>query len=117
MPAQWFASLGITSFVLKYRLQEYGHPAPLRDILRAIRLVRSRAGEFGVHPDRIGVLGFSAGGHLAASAATLFDAPEGRTGAPLDAVSARPDFVMLIYPVITLQTPYAHSGLPGGPPR
>jgi acetyl esterase/lipase len=110
VPAQWFASLGVTSFVLKYRLQEYGHPAPLRDILRAIRLVRSRAGEFGVRPDRIGVLGFSAGGHLTASAATLFDAPEGRTGAPLDAISARPDFVMLIYPVITLQTPYAHMG-------
>ena len=109
-PAQWFASLGVTAFVLKYRLQEYGHPAPLRDVLRAVRLVRSRAGEFGVRPDRIGVLGFSAGGHLVASAATLFDAPEGRTGASLDATSGRPDFIMLVYPVITMRKPYAHMG-------
>jgi len=110
VPAQWFNSLGVTAFVLKYRLQEYGYPAPLRDVLRAIRLVRSRASEFGLRADRIGVLGFSAGGHLSASAATLYDSPEGRTGAALDATSARPDFAMLIYPVITFQAPFAHSG-------
>lgn len=101
---------GVSAFVLKYRLAEYGHPAPLRDVLRAIRLVRSRAAEFGIAPDRIGVFGASAGGHLAASAATLFDSPDGRTGAALDAISARPDFVALLYPVITLQPPYAHQG-------
>jgi acetyl esterase/lipase len=110
VPARWFASLGVKAFVLKYRLKEYGHPAPLRDVLRAIRLVRSRAGELGIRSDRIGVLGFSAGGHLAASAGTLFDAPEGRTGAPLDAVSARPDFIALVYPVITMERPFAHPG-------
>ncbi len=109
VPGRWFAARGVWAFVLKYRLKEYGHPAPLRDILRAIRLVRSRAGEFGIRPDRIGVLGFSAGGHLAASAGTLSDAPEGRTGAPLDAVSARPDFMALVYPVITMEPPYAHA--------
>ncbi|HUJ43593.1 MAG TPA: alpha/beta hydrolase [Opitutaceae bacterium] len=109
-PARWFNALGVTAFVLKYRLAEYGHPAPLRDVLRAVRLVRSRAAEFGVRADRMGVMGFSAGGHLASCAGTLYDAPEGRTGAPLDAVSARPDFLMLIYPVITLQDPYTHAG-------
>jgi acetyl esterase/lipase len=102
--------LGVSVFVLRYRLVEYGDPAPLQDVLRAVRLVRSQASEFGVRPDRIGVWGASAGGHVAASAATLFDAPEGRTGAALDAVSARPDFVGLLYPVITMQPPFAHAG-------
>ncbi len=108
--AKMLNGLGVSAFVLKYRLLEYGHPGPLQDVLRAIRTVRSRATEFGVLPTRIGVMGFSAGGHVAASAATLFDAPEGRTGAAIDDVSARPDFVVLIYPVITLQPPYAHAG-------
>lgn len=108
--AEWLNGLGVTVFVLKYRLKEYGHPAPLRDVLRAIRLVRSRAAEWGLAPDRIGVLGFSAGGHLAASAATLFDDPDGRTGAALDATSGRPDFAILIYPVIRLAGPHAHMG-------
>jgi xylan 1,4-beta-xylosidase len=99
---------GAAVFVLKYRLTEYGHPAPLQDVLRAVRLVRSRAAEFGVRTDRIGVFGASAGGHLAASAATLYDTDEGRTGADLDRVSARPDFVALLYPVITMKPPFAH---------
>jgi acetyl esterase/lipase len=116
-PARWFNSLGVSAFVLRYRLVEYGHPAPLRDVLRAVRWVRAHAGEYGVRADHIGVMGFSAGGHLASCAGTLYDAPEGRTGAPLDAVSApldavsaRPDFLMLIYPVITMKDPYAHAG-------
>jgi acetyl esterase/lipase len=108
--ARWLNGLGISAFVLKYRLKEYGHPAPLRDVLRAIRLVRSKAAEWHVNPGHIGVAGFSAGGHLASSAATLFDAPEGKTGAALDAVSARPDFAILVYPVITLKPPFAHAG-------
>jgi acetyl esterase/lipase len=82
----------------------------LRDILRAVRLVRSRAAEYGIKPDRIGVMGFSAGGHVAACAGTLFDSPDGRTGAALDAVSARPDFLLLIYPVISMKDPYTHAG-------
>jgi acetyl esterase/lipase len=101
--------LGVATFVLKYRLVEYGHPAPLQDILRAVRMVRSRAGEFGVKPDRIGIFGASSGGHVAASAATLFDADEGQTGAAIDAISARPDFVALLYPVITMREPFAHA--------
>jgi len=108
--ADWLNSIGVTAFVLKYRMVEYGHPAPLRDVLRAVRQVRSQAADLSVQPDRIGVIGFSAGGHLAAAAGTLFDSPEGRTGAALDAVSARPDFLLLMYPVITLHDPYAHAG-------
>lgn len=106
---RWLNSLGVTVFALKYRHADYGHPAPLQDGLRAVRLIRSRAAEFGIRPDAIGMLGGSAGGHLAASCATLFDAPEGRTGAALDAVSGRPDFVVLVFPVITMEDPYAHA--------
>jgi acetyl esterase/lipase len=108
--ARFLNRLGVSAFVLKYRLVEYGQPAPLQDILRAVRLVRSRAREFDLREDRIGVMGSSAGGHLSSSAATLFDAPEGRTGAPLDAVSGRPSFAVLVYPVITMKEPFAHLG-------
>jgi acetyl esterase/lipase len=108
--AQWLSRLGVAAFVLKYRLSDVGHPAPLQDVLRALRTVRAHAADYGVAPDRIGVMGSSAGGHLAASAATMFDDPAGRTGAALDAVSARPDFLMLMYPVITLMPPAAHAG-------
>lgn len=105
----WLNDLGMTVFVLKYRVVEYGHPAPLRDALRAVRTVRSRAAEFGVQPNRIGMLGGSAGAHLTASAGTLFDAEEGRTGAEIDTVSGRPDFMILIFPVITMEDPHAHG--------
>lgn len=108
--AAWLSTLGVTTFILKSRLQEWGHPAPLQDVLRAIRLVRSRAAEFGVAPNRIGVMGSSAGGHLAASASTLWDHADGRTGAALDTVNARPDFAVLVYPVITMTDPAAHAG-------
>jgi acetyl esterase/lipase len=108
--AKWLNELGVTVFVLKYRHVEYGHPAPLQDILRALRIVRSRAVEFGVRPDRLGVIGGSAGGHLCACAVTMWDDPAGRTGASLDAVSARPDFAVLIYPVITMEDPWVHRG-------
>ncbi|QJE01963.1 alpha/beta hydrolase [Massilia forsythiae] len=108
--AAWLSTLGVTSFVLKYRMAEFGHPAPLQDVLRAVRMVRRHAAELHVRADRIGVMGSSAGGHLAASAGTLFDHPLGRTGAELDAVSARPDFLMLLYPVITMDGPAVHAG-------
>jgi acetyl esterase/lipase len=100
---------GVSVFVLKYRLVEYGHPAPLQDVLRAVRLVRARADEFGIARDRVGVFGASAGGHLAAAAATLHGAADGRTGTSLDATSGRPDFVALLYPVITMRDPFAHA--------
>lgn len=109
-PAHWLNSLGVAAFVLKYRLGDWGAPAPLRDVLRAVRLVRSRAAGYGIRADRIGVMGFSAGGHVAACAGTLYNSPEGRTGAALDSVSARPDFLVLCYPVITMRKPYVHLG-------
>jgi acetyl esterase/lipase len=108
--ANWLGTLGVTSFVLKYRMSQFGHPAPLQDVLRAVRTVRSRAAELGINPARIGVMGSSAGGHLAASAGTLFDHPLGRTGAALDATSARPDFMILMYPVISMEVPATHAG-------
>jgi acetyl esterase/lipase len=102
--ADWLNARGIAAFVLKYRLgPRYRHPAMLDDVQQAIRAVRSRAKEFGVAPDRIGVWGFSAGGHLASSAATHF--------ATVDGVSSRPDFAILAYPVITLtDEPFVHKG-------
>lgn len=106
---QWLNSKGVTVFVLKYRNKEYGHPAPLRDVLRAVRTVRMRAGEFGVATNHIGVMGGSAGGHLTACAGTLYDAPKGRTGAALDSLSARPDFLVLVFPVITMSAPSVHA--------
>src|SRR5581483_6219890 len=109
--ANWFNALGFTAFVLKYRLgPKYHHPIELGDAQRAIRLVRSRAQEFGIAPDRVGMMGFSAGGHLASTAATHFD--NGNSGAsdPIDRASSRPDFLILAYPVITLEGPYAHRG-------
>jgi acetyl esterase/lipase/lysophospholipase L1-like esterase len=108
--AEWLNSLGITAFVLKYRLNNYGHPAPLQDVLRAMRTVRSRAAEFSLRPDRIGVMGASAGGHLSACAATMWDSPLGKTGHALDEISARPNFAALIYPVITMEDPFVHKG-------
>jgi len=108
-PANWLTTLGVTVFVLKSRVVDYGYPAPLQDVLRAVRIVRSRAAEFKINPDRIGVIGSSAGGHLAASAGTLFNHPDGKTGAPLDATSARPDFLILLYPVITMADGITHE--------
>jgi len=108
--AKWLNSLGVSVFILKYRLKEYGHPAPLRDVLRAVRLVRSRATEFGIDPHRIGAFGSSAGGHLVACAGTLYGHPDGKTGAALDAVSARPDFLVMQYPVIFTDGAGTHRG-------
>src|SRR5262245_40019871 len=101
--ARWLTSRGIAAFIVKYRVgPRYHHPAMLQDVLRAIRVVRSRAAEFRVRPDRIGVMGFSAGGHLASLAATLFDRPEGHPADGLEGMSSRPDFAVLAYPVIAM---------------
>jgi acetyl esterase/lipase len=109
--AAWLNSLGVAAFVLKYRLgPRYRHPAPLQDAQRALRLVRQRAGEFGVAPDRIGIWGFSAGGHLASTAGTHFDAGDPSAPDPIDRMSCRPDFLILAYPVVSFTTPYAHAG-------
>ncbi len=109
--ARWLTSRGIAAFILKYRLgPRYHHPAMLQDVLRAMRVVRSRAAEFGIKPNQIGVMGFSAGGHLASSAATLFDSPDGKVPDGLEQVSARPDFAVLCYPVIQMGEPATHKG-------
>ena len=117
--AQWFNSLGVSAFVLLYRVAPYHYPAETDDGQRAIRLVRSRAAEFGVDPKRIGMLGFSAGGHLTAATSTIFDAGQPDASDPIDRVSSRPDFAMLMYAVISFNpevagpnnlTAYASSG-------
>jgi len=109
--AQWLNSLGVAAFVLKYRLgPRYHHPAPLQDAQRAIRTVRLRAREFGIAPDRIGIWGFSAGGHLASTAGTHFDAGQPEAADPVERISSRPDFLILAYPVISLATEYVHRG-------
>lgn len=109
--ANWFNAMGVTAFVLKYRLgPRYHHPIELGDAQRAIRMVRSRAKEFEISPDRIGMMGFSAGGHLASTAATHFDSGNPGAADPIDHAGSRPDFVILGYPVITLEAPYAHGG-------
>lgn len=110
--ARWFNTLGVDAFVLKYRLpaEGYVHPAPLQDAQRAIRLVRSNARKYGIKPDRIGIMGFSAGGHLASTAGTHFDEGDESADDPVDRGSCRPDFMILVYPVITLEEPYAHMG-------
>jgi acetyl esterase/lipase len=109
--ANFLNSVGITAFVLKYRLgPKYHHPVELGDAQRAVRLVRVRAAEFHVDADKVGLMGFSAGGHLASSAGTHFDA--GKADAPdaIDRMSSRPDFLVLGYPVVSFTTPYTHKG-------
>ena len=109
--AYWFNAMGVTAFVLKYRLgPRYHHPVELGDAQRAIRLVRSRAQSFGIAVDRIGLMGFSAGGHLAATAGTHFDRGKMDAADPIDRVSSRPDFLILCYPVISFQPAIRHAG-------
>jgi acetyl esterase/lipase len=110
-PANYLNTLGVAAFVLRYRLgPKYHHPIQLGDAQRAIRLVRARAAEWHIAPDRIGFMGFSAGGHLASSAATHFDAGRPDAPDPIDRVSSRPDFAVLCYPVISLVEPWTHQG-------
>ncbi|HWC76066.1 MAG TPA: alpha/beta hydrolase [Blastocatellia bacterium] len=109
--AEWLNSQGIAAFVLKYRLgPRYRHPAPLRDAQRALRYVRLHSSEFGVATNRIGIWGFSAGGHLASTAGTHFDAGNPSAEDPIDRIHSRPDFLVLAYPVITLSGASTHRG-------
>ena len=108
--AEWLNSIGVTAFVLKYRLgPRYRHPAPMQDVARAIRTVRARAAEWKLDPQRIGVLGFSAGGHVASTAGTHYDAGQPTATDAIERVSSRPDLMVLIYPVITMRT-FTHGG-------
>jgi acetyl esterase/lipase len=109
--AEWLNARGVTAFILKYRLgPRYRHPAPLQDAQRALRTVRARAKEWDIDPKRVGILGFSAGGHLASTAGTHFDDGKSDADDPVEKVSCRPDFLILCYPVITLEPPHAHMG-------
>jgi acetyl esterase/lipase len=109
--AKWLNQLGISAFVLRYRLgPKYHHPIELGDAQRAIRFVRLHAKEYGFAANRIGIWGFSAGGHLASTAGTHFDAGDPAAADPIERQSSRPDFMILAYPVITLTDPFAHAG-------
>ena len=119
---EWLSSLGINAFVLKYRLPNKHAYIPLKDAQQAMRIIRSRAGEWKLDPSKVGVSGFSAGGHLAATLGTHFDlgipipplAPfkvkKPVPPAPLSSFSCRPDFMILFYPVVSMQESVTHAG-------
>ena len=109
--ALWFNKIGIQAFVLKYRLgsKGYRHPIMLGDAARAIRLVRARSKEWGIDNHKIGVIGSSAGGHLASTILTHFDEGDGSSSDPVERFSSRPDFGVLCYPVITMGV-WTHQG-------
>src|SRR5438477_3659520 len=109
--ANWLNGMGIAAFVLKYRLApRYRHPIELGDAQRAIRMVRAHAKELIVAPDKIGVMGFSAGGHLASTTETHSDSGNPQSSDAIDRASSRPDFAVLAYPVISLTAEYTHQG-------
>jgi len=113
--ARWLNSLGVAGIVLKYRLPRpeghvYGHKVPLMDLQRAIRTARANAKEWRLKTNQIGVMGFSAGGHLASTAGTHYDAGDAKATDPVEKLSSRPDFMMLIYPVISLSDSVGHGG-------
>ena len=108
--AEWLSTLGIAAFVLRYRhAPGYSHPIPLLDAARAVRTVRSRAGQWGLDPDRIGVLGFSAGGHLTTTIGTHFGAGDASAQDPVERAPSRPDFLIPVYAVISFRE-YVHQG-------
>lgn len=113
--AEWLVERGVTALVLKYRVgkAEFGYqfPVPYMDARRAIRTVRAKAGEWGVDPGKVGVMGFSAGGHLTSMCATMFEEKyEEESSDVIDGVSCRPDFAVLCYPVIAMGEGYCHAG-------
>lgn len=108
---RWLNAHGVAGILLKYRhAPRYRHPAPLQDAQRALRLTRAHAREWRIDPRKIGILGFSAGGHLASTAGTQFDAGKPDADDPVERQSCRPDFLILVYPVISLTAPYTHVG-------
>lgn len=124
--AQWLSENGITAFVLKYRLPNKHTYIPLKDAQQALRIIRSRASDWNINPNKIGISGFSAGGHLASTAGTHFDlgsptsstkqtSPKNKKKAvtqitPVSSFSCRPDFMILFYPVISMQKSVTHEG-------
>lgn len=115
--AQWMASLGVTTAICTYRLRGkgnrglgYGHPYPMNDAQQAIRVLRHRSDELNIDPSRIGVIGFSAGGHLAATVSTLFAPIRSESEDPIQRISSRPDFSILCYGVLSMGKPFTHPG-------
>lgn len=113
--AKWLNSIGISAFVLTYRTGKwdeggYRHPAPMLDAQRAMRWVRYYALEYKIKKDKIGILGFSAGGHLASTVGTHFTTPQEFVNDEIDNLSCRPDFMILLYPVISFTKPHTHEG-------
>ena len=113
--AEWFNSLGIAAFVLKYRMPQAesvitSYKAPIQDAQRAIRYIRFRAAEFNIDKDKVGVIGSSAGGHLASTLGSHLDTSYYEPRDDIDRESTHPDFMMLIYPVISMQAGVAHKG-------
>jgi len=115
--ADWFAEMGIQSAICTYRLRGkgndgkgYGHPSPMQDAQRAIQTLRARAKELNIDPERVGVIGFSAGGHLCSTVSTHFLKANSTAKDPISRVSSRPDFSILCYPVIAFDKPYTHRG-------
>ena len=107
--ARWLNTVGVSAFVLDYRVRPYRHPIPLGDAQRAVRTVRHRAAEWRIDPKRVGILGFSAGGHLAGSAATIFDEGNADAADPIDRQPSRPDAAVLCYAVLTFGD-FRHNG-------
>ena len=108
--AEWLNTKGIAGIVLKYRLP-YGHPdVPSSDAKQAIRIVRKNAKEWGINPEKVGIAGFSAGGHLASTVGTHFDYGNKSSSNIVDNFSSRPDFMLLLYPVISLKEEFGHMG-------
>ncbi|MGB7328102.1 MAG: alpha/beta hydrolase [Rubripirellula sp.] len=115
--AAWFTSLGVSSAICTYRLRGkgndgkgYGHPAPMLDAQRAIQTMRANAPKWNIDPNRIGVIGFSAGGHLCSTVSTQFHNADADAKDPIDRVSSRPNFSILCYPVITMDPSFTHAG-------
>ncbi len=110
LPARWLVQRGVAAFVLHYRVAPYRYPVPIADAERAMRLLRSRAAEFGFAADHLGAWGFSAGGHITSILATLFDSGVPSSPDAIEHASDRPDFVVLAYPVISMKPGIGHAG-------
>ena len=109
--AKWFNTIGVTGIVVKYRLgPKYHHPAPLQDASRAIRYVRAHADELKIDPQRVGIMGFSAGGHLASTVSTHYDSGDADSADVVAKQSSRPNFAILCYPVISMKSSFGHTG-------
>ena len=110
LAAKWLQKNGITAVLLRYRLIPYRHPVPMMDVQRALQLTRANAQKWDIDPKRVGVMGFSAGRHLASTATVHHKAAQPMSEDPVERVSSRPDFSVLVYPVIAMGPPPAHKG-------